>query len=98
MKKLFTIQHVAAAVAAASLLGPGLGMAANHSAAAAPEKMTPGSASTDKNFSDRMRMKPWSAEKAQLESRMKLGEGKAFYAKALADNDYQITAINADKP
>ena len=98
MKKLFITQHVAAAMAAACLLGPGLGMAANHTAAAAPEKTTPGSASTDKNFSDRMRMKPWSDEKAQLESRMKLGEGKAFYAKALADNGYQITSINADKP
>ncbi|MEO6361789.1 MAG: hypothetical protein ABIO71_01035, partial [Caldimonas sp.] len=48
-------------------------------------------------YSDRENMKPWKNDKDQLEAALKLGEGKDFYAKTLADNGYQITSINADK-
>ena len=49
-------------------------------------------------YSDRAHMKAWSNEKEQLEHQLKLGEGKGYYPKALADHGYTITSINSDKP
>jgi hypothetical protein len=49
------------------------------------------------NYSDRERMTTWSGEKDRLTQALKVGAGKADYAKILADNGYIITAINKDK-
>lgn len=41
---------------------------------------------------------PIAHEWPALERELKLGQNKAFYAKALADRGFHITSINSDKP
>ena len=48
--------------------------------------------------SDRMRMKDWTNDKEMLQKQLKMGESKAYYSKALADQGFQITSVNTDKP
>lgn len=75
---------------------------ASTAATAADEKPTRtdanGTAQARIAYSDREQMKPWTSDKELLERELKLGQNKAFYAKALADRGFHITSINADKP
>lgn len=59
------------------------------SSPAAGERMT---------ASDRLRIQPWSDEKARIEGSLPIGHDRAFYGEALSQLGYRITAINIDKP
>lgn len=48
--------------------------------------------------SDRIHMKEGMNEKETLQKQLKIGESKAYYLKTLADQGFQITSINSDKP
>lgn len=96
---IFTSTKVTLAIGAmsAALLAPMAASAADNKPA---RTETAATAATQNRatFSDREQMKPWSNDKELLERELKLGQNKAFYAKALADRGFQITSINSDKP
>ncbi len=105
MGRKFNLKIVSAAVVGAFALMPVLGHAADDKNKAMqdhknmPVAATPMVKPGDRMmYSDRENFKPWSNEKDVLKSMMKTGQDKASYAKALTDNGYQITSINADKP
>lgn len=76
----------------ADVVKPATTMTPNSAATTTQEKLAPIEAT------ERARMKGWNSDKDMLQKSMKLGEGKAFYSKALADQGFTITSINADRP
>lgn len=93
----FTSTSASLAVGAltAALLAP---MAATAADDKPTRTDTTGTAQARIAYSDREQMKPWTSDKELLERELKLGQSKAFYAKALADRGFHVTSINADKP
>ena len=98
MESSFSINHIRAVVAATSLLAPVANMAADLQTPASDKMATTAAPSDLISHSDRERTKDWVNEKEQLQRVLKLGQGKDFYTKTLADHGYQLTSINADKP
>lgn len=88
---------IGAAVAGSAMLLPVATHAADSKPMAAEKSAAPGTHPHRMVFSDRENYKPWSNDKDTLKAALKTGQNKAFYAKTLADNGYQITSINSDK-
>lgn len=83
--------------AADKITAPMIGVNPATNAAANPGPMTE-QLNNRIAYSDRENYKLWSNEKEVLKSMLKPGEGKDFYRKALSDNGFTITSINADRP
>ncbi len=87
-----------AATASSVLLLPVAVHAADGKPMAADKTMMPASQADRMTSSDRHNYKPWSNEKDVLKNALKTGQDRAYYANTLAENGYQITSINVDKP
>ncbi len=98
------LKQISAAVLGTCLLAPVATIAADNTktmpapAVVTPAPMTPMSPADRAAYSDREQRKMWNSEKEQLEKALGVGQDKASYTKALADQGYQITSINADRP